>query len=98
MVDNLTAQNEFLTVGDIIILTHDVEDNEPGKRMMSSDGVISSDIFSVLESSPTGKNLDIRGCLFRIENARKIQQALSDEDDQDFETAKGKQITYGERI
>ena len=88
-----------LKVGDVILLTTSVimSNTEKYSGVISADGVISKSALLIPKDSKHGANVQTRSCLFRIENARRIE-SHSEEADSELMMALGKSLTYGERI
>ena len=88
-----------IKVGDIILLTTTeyLNSNQKYTGIISADGVISKSVSLIPKSGGFGANIRTRSCLFRIENARKLDK--KDEGiDSELMVAMGKSLTYGERI
>lgn len=98
--ENVSSKNELnIKVGDIVLLavTHYFGANQKYTGIISADGVISKSVSLIPKSGNSGANIRTRSCLFRIENARKVEKN-DEEIDSELMVAIGKSLTYGERI
>ena len=92
-----------LKVGDVLLVMTKTSlksvpsDNTLYHGVISADGMISKSVSLIPKDGPHGANIQTRSCLFRIENARKINME-SESADSELLMALGKSLTYGERV
>lgn len=96
---DIEGKESNLKVGDVILLMSSLPLSASSKYsgVISADGVISKSISLIPKESQHGANVHTRSCLFRIENARRIDKH-SEEADSELLMSMGKSLTYGERI
>lgn len=86
-----------LKVGDVLLATTKtlLKNEQTYTGVISADGVISKAVALIPKDSQHGANVLTRSCLFRIENARKVNGEI---EDSELSMALGKSLTYGERV
>ena len=89
-----------IKVGDVLLVATKTSIKTNPKNysgVVSGDGVISKSVELIPKISEKGANVQTRGCLFRIENARKLDK-YDETTDSELRMAMGKSLTYGERV
>lgn len=96
---NTDSKESNLKVGDVVLVMTKIplKSKENYRGVISADGVISKSVVLIPKDSQHGANVQTRSCLFRIENARKVDSG-SEQTDSELMMAMGKSLTYGERI
>lgn len=98
--DYSEGKDSNLKIGDVVLITTKTDSkkfSEKYKGAISCDGVISNSVTLIPKNSPYGANVLTRSCLFRIENARKLDRK-DQKTDSELLMAMGKSLTYGERV
>ncbi|CAG9330938.1 unnamed protein product [Blepharisma stoltei] len=95
-----TDKSGYMKVGDVIVLMFKSNNNGVYSGFLSADGVISQTLVVIPRDSESEKNANslARSCLFRVENARRVNEVTTEKADSELKMTLGKALTYGERI